>query len=79
MGGLQAMGAGIGHLGYFSWICAFSPVPLSVLGEEFDNALKQSSKINEQLHLFEIVTGDNDLLTGPATKQLENQLRALNI
>jgi enterochelin esterase-like enzyme len=79
MGGLQAMGTGIGHLGYFSWIGAFSPVPLSMLGEKFDDAFKEASKINENLHLFEIVTGDNDLITGSATKQLESQLVALNI
>jgi enterochelin esterase-like enzyme len=79
MGGLQAMGTGIGHLGYFSWIGAFSPVPLSMLGEKFNDAFKESSKINQNLHLFEIVTGNNDLITGPATKQLESQLRALNI
>jgi len=79
MGGLQAMASGIGHLGYFSWIGAFSPVPPSVLGDKFNNALKEPIKINENLHLFEIVTGDNDSMTGPATKQLESQLRALNI
>jgi enterochelin esterase family protein len=79
MGGLQAIGTGIGHLGYFCWIGAFSPVPLSMLGEKFNNVLKEPSKINESLHLFEIVTGDNDSMTGPATRQLESQLRALNI
>jgi enterochelin esterase-like enzyme len=79
MGGLQAIATGIGHLGYFSCIGAFSPVPLSVLGNNFNNALNEPSKINESLRLFEIVTGDNDLITGPATKQLESQLRALNI
>jgi len=79
MGGLQAMASGIGHLGYFSWIGAFSPVPPSVLGDKFNNALKEPIKINENLHLFEIVTGDKDSMTGPATKQLESQLRALNI
>jgi enterochelin esterase family protein len=79
MGGLQAMASGIGHLGYFSWIGAFSPVPPSVLGDKFSNTLKDPSKINENLRLFEIVTGDNDTLTGPTTQQLDNQLRALNI
>jgi enterochelin esterase family protein len=79
MGGLQAIGTGIGHLGYFSWVGAFSPVPLLVLGEKLNDALKLSSKINQNLHFFEIVTGDNDLMTGPATKQLESQLCALNI
>jgi enterochelin esterase family protein len=79
MGGLQAIGTGIGHLGYFCWIGAFSPVPLSMLGEKFNNVLKEPSKINESLYLFEIVTGDNDSMTGPATRQLESQLRALDI
>jgi hypothetical protein len=31
------------------------------------------------LHLFEIVGGDNDLMSGPATPEFESQLRALNI
>jgi enterochelin esterase-like enzyme len=79
MGGLQAMATGIGHLGYFSWIGAFSPVPLSVLGNNFNNALNEPSKINESLRLFEIVAGDNDSMTGPTTKQLDSQLRTLNI
>jgi enterochelin esterase family protein len=79
MGGLQAMASGIGHLGYFSWIGAFSPVPPSVLADKFNDTLKDPSKINENLRLFEIVTGDNDTLTGPTTQQLDNQLRALNI
>ena len=79
MGGLQAMATGIGHLGYFSWIGAFSPVPPSVLGNKFESALKESSKINESLRLFEIVAGDNDAMTGPTTKQLDSQLSALNI
>jgi len=37
MGALQAMATGIGHLGYFSWIAAFSPVPPSVLGNKFNS------------------------------------------
>jgi enterochelin esterase-like enzyme len=79
MGALQAMATGIGRLGYFSWIGAFSPVPPSVLGNKFESALKESSKINESLRLFEIVAGDNDSMTGPTTKQLESQLRALDV
>jgi len=43
MGGLQALGTGIGHLGYFSWLGAFSPTPPSVLGDDFRNALKDPS------------------------------------
>ena len=79
MGGLQAMETGIAHLGYFSWIGAFSPSHLLALSDEFKNALKDSKKINENLRLFEIVVGDNDQMSGPATPEFESQLRALNI
>ena len=79
MGGLQALGTGVVHADYFSWIGAFSPTPPSFLGDEFRNALKDTNKINENLRLFEIVTGDNDLMTGPGTHQFEIQLRALKI
>jgi enterochelin esterase family protein len=79
MGGLQSMDTGIVHLGYFSWIGAFSPGSVSGLSDEFKNALKDPSKINENLRLFEIVTGDNDFMAGPAIHQFEIQLRALKI
>src|SRR4029077_1968519 len=80
MGGLQAIETGIVHLGYFSWIGAFSPAVFSRdLTDEFKNALKDPTKINGNLRLFEIVTGDNDFVTGTATTEFESQLRALNI
>jgi enterochelin esterase family protein len=79
MGGLQAIETGILHPGYFSWIGAFSPGSLSGLSDEFKNALKDPDKINQNLRLFEIVSGDNDGMTGPAVHQFEIQLRALNI
>jgi len=44
-----------------------------------NNALKNADKVNENLRLFEIVTGDDDLMTGPGTTEFESQLRALNI
>ena len=79
MGGLQSVETGIVHLGYFSWIAAFSPGDLRALSDEFKNALKDPNKINENLHLFEIVSGDNDSMTGPVVQQFEIQLRALKI
>ena len=79
MGGLQAIETGILHPGYFRWIGAFSPGSLSGLSDEFKNALKDPDKINQNLRLFEIVSGDNDGMTGPAVHQFEIQLRALNI
>jgi enterochelin esterase-like enzyme len=78
MGGLQAMETGIVHLGYFSWVGAFSPGSLSGLSDEFKNALKDPNKINANLRLLEIVAGDHDFV-GPSIRQFEVQLRALNI
>jgi len=66
MGGLQPIETGIVHLGYFSWIGAFCPFsPMWVLSDECKSALKNPSKINENLRLFEIVNGDNDHMSGP--------------
>jgi enterochelin esterase-like enzyme len=80
MGGLQSIETGIVHLGYFSWIGAFCPFsPMWVLSDECKNALKDPNKINENLRLFEIVTGDNDHMSGPTTIEFESQLRELNI
>jgi len=79
MGGLQAIDSGIAHLGYFSWIGAFSPAPLWEFSNEFKNAIKDPNKINENLRLFEIVAGDNDGMGGLATKEFDSQLSAQKI
>jgi enterochelin esterase family protein len=79
MGGLKAIDTGVAHLGYFSWIGAFSPAPVWDHSNEFKNAIKDPSKINENLRLFEIVTGDNDGMGGLATKEFDSQLSAQNI
>jgi enterochelin esterase-like enzyme len=80
MGGLQAIETGIVHLGYFRWIGAFSPGVVSpALSDEFKNALKDSNKINENLRLFEIVSGDNDALIGKDITEFEAQLKQANV
>ena len=80
MGGLQSIETGIVHLGYFSWIGAFCPFsPMWVLSDQCKSALKDPNKINENLRLFEIVTGDNDHMSGPTTIEFESQLRELKI
>jgi enterochelin esterase family protein len=79
MGGLQAWGTAMTHLGYFSWLGVFSPTFPSLLAEKYNDALRDSKKINENLRLFEIVIGDNDQMVGPSTKEFEIQLRAAKI
>ena len=53
MGGLQAIDTGLVHLGYFSWIGAFSPGPLAAFSNEVHDALKDPIKINKNLRLFD--------------------------
>jgi enterochelin esterase-like enzyme len=78
MGGLQSTETGIVHLGYFSWIGAFSPTLFpGDLSDRFKNALQDPNKINGNLRLFEIVTGDNDIW--PWLTEFESQLRELKI
>ena len=79
MGGLQAIDTGLAHLGYFSWIGAFSPGPLAAFSNEVQDALKDPNKINKNLRLFLIVTGDKDFITGLAAESFDKQLRELNI
>ncbi|MGA8660506.1 MAG: alpha/beta hydrolase-fold protein [Chthoniobacterales bacterium] len=80
MGGLQAIETGIVHLGYFRWIGAFSPgVRPAALSDEFKNALVKREKINKNLLLFEIVTGDDDKIVGEDVTKFEDQLKQANI
>ena len=75
LGGLKAIETGIVHLGYFRWIGAFCPgVHSAALSDELKNALKDPNKINENLYLFEIFTGDNDKLIGKDIAEFEAQL-----
>jgi enterochelin esterase-like enzyme len=78
MGGLQSTETGIVHVDYFSWVGAFSPTLFpGDLSGEFKNALQKSDKINGNLRLFEIVTGDSD--TSPELTNFVSQLRESNI
>ena len=81
MGGLQAIETGIGHLGYFCWIGAFSPaVQPKALSDEFKNALKDPYKINQNLWLFDIVVGDNDkIIDYDVINAWEAQLKQANV
>jgi enterochelin esterase-like enzyme len=80
MGGLQAIETGIVHLGYFGWIGAFSPGVISgALSNEFNNALMEPDKINKNLLLFNIITGDNDEIVGKHVTEFEARLKQANV
>jgi enterochelin esterase-like enzyme len=80
MGGLQAIETGIVHLGYFRWIGAFSPgVRPAAFSGEFKNALEDPEKINKNLLLFDIVSGDDDKNVGEDVTKFEDQLKQANV
>jgi enterochelin esterase-like enzyme len=80
MGGLQAIETGIVHLGYFGWIGAFSPAVIpEALSDEFNNALMEPEKINKNLLLFDIITGDNDEIVGKHVTEFEARLKGAKI
>ncbi len=80
MGGLQAIETGIVHLGYFGWIGAFSPGVISeALSDQFNNALMEPEKINQNLLLFEIITGDNDQIVGKHVTEFEARLKEAKV
>jgi enterochelin esterase-like enzyme len=80
MGGLQAIETGIVHLGYFGWIGAFSPGVISgALSDEFNNALMEPEKINKNLLLFDIITGDNDGIVGKHVTEFEARLKEAKV
>jgi len=76
MGGLQAIETGIVHGGYFAWIGAFSPGTLpGAFSKEYEQAIENPKKIDENLLLFDIVTGDDDQMVGKHIFEFENQLK----
>jgi enterochelin esterase-like enzyme len=80
MGGLQAIDTGIAHDGYFGWIGAFSPATISgAFSEEYAKAMRNPKKVNENLLLFDIVTGDDDQMVGKHVFEFESQLRKAKV
>jgi enterochelin esterase-like enzyme len=80
MGGLQAIDTGIAHDGYFGWIGAFSPATISgAFSEEYAKAMRNPKKVNENLLLFDIVTGDDDQMVGKHVFEFESQLREAKV
>jgi enterochelin esterase-like enzyme len=68
------------HLGYFGWIGAFSPAVIpEALSDEFNNALMEPEKINKNLLLFDIITGDNDEIVGKHVTEFEARLKGAKI
>jgi enterochelin esterase-like enzyme len=80
MGGLQSIETGMVHLGYFSWLGAFSPtVWPPVFSKDFLTVLKDPDKINRSLLLFDIVSGDHDATTAKAVNGFATQLNQANV
>jgi len=76
MGGGQALTVGLGNLGLFGWIGAFSSaVPRD---QKLDSLLAKPETINEKLELLWVGCGGNDFLF-KANRKLIERLKADNI
>jgi enterochelin esterase-like enzyme len=66
MGGAQALRIGLNHLSQFAYIGAFSPaIAVSDTKKDYDGALANPQKLNQQLRLLWIGIGTDDFLFVP--------------
>ena len=66
MGGAQALRIGLNHLSQFAYIGAFSPaIAISDTSKDYDGALANPQKLNQQLRLLWIGIGTDDFLFVP--------------
>jgi enterochelin esterase-like enzyme len=49
------------------------------LSDEFNNALMEPEKINKNLLLFDIITGDNDGIVGKHVSEFEDRLKQAKV
>jgi enterochelin esterase family protein len=72
MGGAQALRIGLNHLDQFAYLAAFSPaIAITDTTKDYDGALADPAKINQQLHLLWIGIGSEDFLLEPVARSHE--------
>ena len=72
MGGAQALRIGLNHLDQFSYLGAFSPaIAITDANKDYEGALADPAKINQQLHLLWIGIGSDDFLFAPVKQSHE--------
>lgn len=69
MGGAQALRIGFNHLDQFSYLGAFSPaIDITDTKKDYDGALADPAKVNQQLLLLWIGIGTDDFLHAPVSE-----------
>lgn len=77
MGGAQALRIGLNHLDEFGYLGAFSPaIEITDTTKNYDGALANPERVNQQLRLFWIGIGRGDFLYAPVKKSHEELARA---
>jgi enterochelin esterase-like enzyme len=77
MGGAQALRIGLDHLDQFAYIGAFSPaIAISDTTKDYDGALSNPQKLNQQLRLLWIGIGTEDFLFVPVRESHETLEKA---
>lgn len=72
MGGAQALRIGLNHSDQFGYLGAFSPaIAITDTKKDYDGALADPAKVNQQLHLLCIGIGTDDFLHGPVLESHE--------
>ena len=79
MGGAQALRIGLNHLDQFAYLGAFSPaIAITNTSKDYDGALADPARINQQLHLLWIGIGSEDFLLA-SVKQSHEMLEKAGI
>lgn len=77
MGGAQALRIGFNHLDQFSYLGAFSPaIAITDTNKDYNRALADPARINQQLHLLWIGIGSEDFLLTPVKQSHETLEKA---
>lgn len=72
MGGSQALRIGFNHLDQFSFLGAFSPaIAITDTKKDYDGALADPARVNQQLHLLWVGIGTDDFLHAPVLQSHE--------
>ena len=77
MGGAQALRIGLNHLDQFGYLGAFSPaVEITDTAKDYDGALTNPERLNQQLRLLWVGIGRDDFLYAPVKESHEALMRA---
>jgi enterochelin esterase family protein len=79
MGGGQTINVAFNRPELFTYVVAMSPAAFGVNAQNYPEIFKDPSTINSQFKWFWIPVGEDDTLTGPSDRQLNEAFTAAGI